>query len=258
MIYLSPTQLTHRCTLGNVKVAGMPSSIHATTSEFSIAISIFYATYITFETPAPILMNIVTPRLFLTAICVVWSLATIFTGLVTNIGGLYATRLILGCCEAGLFPCLNLYLTMIYHRHEMAKRVSYLFVCAALSGAFGGLLAYGLLQMNGIAGQEGWRWVYIIEGCMSISCVLVIWFGLPNDPTTAYFLSDEERDMMRIRLKQRASYMGNESFEWKEVRLALRDPKLYISGTIQFCQDILRKFYRVQYCYHDGLDTRSY
>jgi MFS family permease len=87
----------------------------------------------------------------------VWSLTTIFSGFITNIGGLYATRLILGACEAGLFPSLNLYLTMIYRREEQAKRVSYLFVCAALSGAFGGLLAYAILFMDGVAGVAGWR-----------------------------------------------------------------------------------------------------
>lgn len=143
--------------IGNVKVAGIIPDIGATSQQFSTAVSIFYATYVAFETPAPILMKIVTPRYLLTAVCIIWSLVTIFTGLIQNIGGLYTTRLILGACEAGLFPCLNLYLTMIYKRDEMAKRVSYLFVCAALSGAFGGLLAYALLQMDGVGGYAGWR-----------------------------------------------------------------------------------------------------
>lgn len=145
------------CFVGNVKVAGIITDIGATNQQFSTAVSIFYATYVSFETPAPILMKIVTPRYLLTGVCIVWSLVTIFTGFIQNIGGLYATRLILGACEAGLFPCLNLYLTMIYKRDEMAKRVSYLFVCAALSGAFGGLLAYALLQMDGVGGYAGWR-----------------------------------------------------------------------------------------------------
>lgn len=44
---------------------------------------------------------------------------------------------------------------------------------------------------------------------------------------------------MRVRNEQRRMYMGSEKFSWEEMRIALRDPKLYLSGLIQFCQDIL-------------------
>ena len=144
---------------GNVKVAGMPEDIGASADQFSTAVSIFYATYVAFETPAALLLKKLTPRFMLTTLCVIWSLTTLFTGFVTSIAGLYVSRLILGACEAGLFPSLNLYLTMVYRREEQAKRVSYLFMCTALSGAFGGLLAYGLLQMDGVAGKAGWRYI---------------------------------------------------------------------------------------------------
>lgn len=145
---------------GNVKVAGMPADIHASDSEFSTAVSIFYATYVVFESPWAVLMKKLTPRNILTGLCIVWSLTTVFTGFIESVGSLYATRLILGACEAGLFPCLNLYLTMVYRREEQAKRVSYLMSCAAISGAVGGLLAYGLLQMDGIGGKAGWRYAF--------------------------------------------------------------------------------------------------
>lgn len=136
----------------------MPEDIGATTEQFSTAVSIFYATYVAFETPWAVLLKKLTPRVVITGLCVVWSLTTIFSGFINNIGGLYAARLVLGACEGGLFPSLNLYLTMVYKREEQAKRVSYLFVCTALAGAFGGLLAYAILQMDGVAGYAGWRW----------------------------------------------------------------------------------------------------
>ncbi|KAK7413370.1 hypothetical protein QQX98_007747 [Neonectria punicea] len=237
LVYL--TCFLDRTNIGNVKVAGMPEDIGASPQEFSTAVSIFYATYVAFEPPWTIMMKWMTPRILLTGLCAVWSLATIFSGFITSIGGLYAARLVLGACEAGLFPALNLYLTMVYKREEQAKRVSYLFVCTAIAGAFGGLLAYALLKMDGIGGYGGWRWVYIIEGIFSMAVAPVIWFGLPNDPSNAYFLTEEEKRMMKIREIQRAQYMGNEDFSWDEVKIALKDPKLYLSGLIQFCQDIL-------------------
>lgn len=160
LVYLSC--FLDRSNIGNAKIAGMPEDIGASPAEFSTAVSIFYATYVAFESPWAILLKKLTPRVLLTSLCVVWSLTTVFTAFVTSPGGLYAARLVLGACEGGLFPGLNLYLTMVYKREEQAKRVSYLFVCTALSGAFGGLLAYVILKMHGIAGFPGWKWIYIM------------------------------------------------------------------------------------------------
>lgn len=81
--------------------------------------------------------------------------------------------------------------------------------------------------------------MFIIEGLFSVLCAILIWFGLPNNPAEAYFLTEEEKWMMRVRNEQRRSYMGSEEFSWQEMRLALRDPKLAFSGVTQFCQDIL-------------------
>jgi MFS family permease len=226
LVYLSC--FLDRTNIGNVKIAGMPQDIGATNQEFSTAVSIFYATYVAFEAPWAILMKKLTPRVLLTTLCIVWSLTTVFSGFITNIAGLYVSRLVLGACEGGLFPGLNLYLTMVYKREEQAKRVSYLFVCTALSGAFGGLLAYVLLKMDGVGNYAGWRWVYIIEGIFSILIAFAVWFGLPSDPSNAYFLNEEEKRMMRVRATQRAQYMGSEEFSWKEIIIELKDPKLYI------------------------------
>lgn len=185
------------------------------------------------------LIKKLTPRIVISGLTFVWSLVTIFTGFIESPGSLYAVRLLLGACEAGLFPALTLYLANIYRRDELAKRVSYLFVATALAGAFGGILCYGILFMDGIGGKAGWRWVYIIEGVGSFVLAVIVWFSLPNEVEYAYFLNPRERDLVRWRADQTRDYSGNESFSWTEIRIAALDIKTYISAAIQFCQDIL-------------------
>lgn len=50
---------------------------------------------------------------------------------------------------------MTIYLTLFYTRREIALRVGYLFVSAALAGSVGGLMAYGIGFMDGVAGQSG-------------------------------------------------------------------------------------------------------
>lgn len=54
----------------------------------------------------------------------------------------------------------------------MGKRYSVFYLLGCVASAFAGLLAYGLMQMNGLANLTGWRWIFIIEGI--ITCLLGI------------------------------------------------------------------------------------
>lgn len=183
----------------------MPEDINASESQFSTAVSIFYVTYVLFEAPWAVLMKKLTPRNILTCLCIVWSLTTIFTGFIESVGSLYATRLILGACEAGLFPCLNLYLTMVYRREEQAKRVSYLMSCAAISGAVGGLLAYGLLHMDGIGGKAGWRYFFPVPKRMFLAHTFLDGCILSKACSALYVLSLSGSACPTTRLKPTSS-----------------------------------------------------
>lgn len=51
-----------------------------------------------------------------------------------------------------------------------------------LATAFAGLIAIGVFKMDGIAGLEGWRWLFIIQGIVTFVVAIVgMWF-LPDDP----------------------------------------------------------------------------
>lgn len=55
-------------------------------------------------------------------------------------------------------------ITMWYKRHECGLRMAIFFSAATAAGAFGGLLAFGIMKMRGVAGLGGWAWIFILEG----------------------------------------------------------------------------------------------
>jgi len=113
-----------------------------------------------------------------------------------------------------------------------------LFVATALSGAFGGLIAYGVLQMNGISGVAGWRWLFYIEGIISFVVGIAVFFLLPSSPDKAYFLSQAEKDLCRRRLAQNPHYVDGDQLSWKEIRKAFLSPICWMSAAIQIGGDV--------------------
>ena len=69
-------------------------------------------------------------------------------------------RTIRADCALGCFYLLSMW----YTREEALRRFAIFFNSVTLAGAFGGLLASGIENMNGIRGYAGWRWIFILEG----------------------------------------------------------------------------------------------
>jgi hypothetical protein len=88
-------------------------------------------------------------------------------------------------------------------------------------------VAVGFPSINWIL-ADPIRWVYIIEGIFSMIIAVLVWFGLPTNPAEAWFLTSEQKSMMRIRYEMRKQYLGSEEFSWEEIRIAFKDPKLYL------------------------------
>ena len=76
-----------------------------------------------------------------------------------------------------------------------------LMVGNALSTAFGGLLALAIANIKSSNGYKPWRWIFIIEGCMTFGVTFVAYFFLSDWPSTCKWLSQEERDILADRGK---------------------------------------------------------
>ncbi|KAG5291437.1 high-affinity nicotinic acid transporter [Histoplasma ohiense] len=186
-----------RVNIGNARLYDMESDLGLAGNQYQIAVSILFIPYCLLEVPSNLVIRKFTASRYISFIAVSWGIIATLTGIVQNFAGLIVCRFLLGCVEAGLFPGLVAYMTLFYGKREIALRVGYLFSAAALAGACGGLLAYAIGFMGGIAGQKGWRWILIIEGIPSVLIGVATWFGLADDPDTAYYLNAEERALMR-------------------------------------------------------------
>jgi MFS family permease len=63
--------------------------------------------------------------------------------------------------RAGFFPGAVYLTSAWYMPADIAARISYFPCAAALSGAFSGLLAAGIANMDGVGGYRGWRWIFV-------------------------------------------------------------------------------------------------
>ena len=64
---------------------------------------------------------------------------------------------------------------------ELSKRIAFFYTASLLSGAFGGLLAGGIIEgMEGLANTRGWKWLFMIEGMATVVVGATAWFILPS------------------------------------------------------------------------------
>ncbi|KAL8830198.1 MAG: hypothetical protein Q9170_005844 [Blastenia crenularia] len=115
-------------------------------------------------------------------------------------------RVVLGILEAGLYPSIVFLLATWYSRYDVGKRFSAFYIIGCIANAFGGILAYGLMQMDGLSGKTGWRWIFIIEGVVTCAASFLAYFALVDFPEKAdrswKFLNKDERDFIVRRINK--------------------------------------------------------
>ncbi|KAK4631841.1 hypothetical protein CLAFUW4_03088 [Fulvia fulva] len=153
-----------RSNWGNAQIAGMPEDIGLVGNQFGTATTLLYATYVPFEAPAALLVKKFSPKYLMACCALCWGVTTLGMGFIQSWKGMYACRLLIGFFESGLIPSINVYLGMVYKKFERGKRSAVIFAFSAFSSAFGGVLAFGLTQIHGPNGFEGWRWLFVVEG----------------------------------------------------------------------------------------------
>ncbi|KAH8893604.1 MFS transporter [Thozetella sp. PMI_491] len=224
-----------RANVGNARVAGFQADLKLTDLQYQTAITITYVPYILTEIPSNLIIKKIGPRIYIPVLCFSWGIISTLQCLVQNYAGVLACRFFLGMMEGGLFPGIILYLSEFYRRQELSLRIALFWSASSLSGAFSGLLAAAISNMNGVAGLAGWRWIFLLEGVFTACWAVFTYFSLPNSPQTVKFFSAEESARCMERLRLDVDALEDEKFKLGRVFSVFRDPHLILVWLCSFC-----------------------
>lgn len=193
--------------------------------------------YALLEVPSNIILKLMRPSLWIAIMTISWGTVMTLQGIVQGYNGLIATRVMLGVAECGFFPAATYLLTTWYARFEVQTRLAIFFSASSGANAFSGLLAFAIINMDGVGGLEGWRWIFILEGIVTVLFGCTINWLLPDSPETASFLEPHERSFLITRLQHDAGTTAgkvgtSEKFQWSYLKSALLEWKIWFAVII--------------------------
>lgn len=159
---------------------------------------------------------------------ILWGTLTCVMAVIKSYKHLVILRVIIGCVEAGFAPGVLLVLSSWYKRTEQSKRFGVYISAAILSGAFGGLIAAGIVDnLEGVHGIRGWRWLFIVEGAATIGFAIISLFILPDFPATSRGLSEREKHIAVARLVSEnvtaVTADGEKMGDLEAIKIAVKD-----------------------------------
>lgn len=219
-----------RANIGNAKIEGMDKDLGLVGNQYNIASTVFFVPYIIFEIPSNMVLKKIRPSIWLPFLIVCWGIIMTCMGIVQSFSGLVACRVLLGAFEAGFFPGAVFLVSCWYRRSELQQRLALFYTASAFSGAFSGLLAYAIARMDGARGIAGWRWIFLIEGAVTVAVGLIVPLLIVDSPHRASWLSEDEKLFIKARLTTDGVVSNTEEgdkFSWPLFFGAIFDPKVW-------------------------------
>ncbi|KAK2740698.1 hypothetical protein FQN55_008752 [Onygenales sp. PD_40] len=237
MVILYLLAYLDRSNLGNAKLLGLQDEVLAGDSDhYGWAASIFYFGYVSCAIPFTLYGKKFHPSRFMFVSVLGWGIAASCAAGAFNFAGIAVSRFCIGLFEAGFAPTAVFYFTIWYTRREVVFRTSLFVGMSALSGAFGGLIGYGVSLINSHIGH--WRILFMIEGLPTVVFAFFILIFLPDRPETSKFCrTEEEREVAIERMNRGQKSEGHGVLVMKHVISAFKDWKIYTCALIKMGHD---------------------
>ncbi|ALS61682.1 MFS transporter [Pandoraea norimbergensis] len=208
----------------------MNRDLGLTATQFGWGAGIMFAGYCLCEVPSNLALYRFGARRWLARIMITWGIFAAATALATGPMSFYVIRLLLGIGEAGFFPGVIFFLAVWFPANYRTRVLAWFTVSTPLSSLVGGPLSTWLLQMDGMLGLAGWKWMFIIEGLPACLLGYLVLKLLADKPADAKWLTPDERQA----LQQAFEREGSASKKKKDFGAALKDVRVYLLASISF------------------------
>lgn len=138
------------------------------TNDYNTGNTIFLVAFLLAELPSQLISKKLGPDIFIPIQMISWSVVAACQGAMQNKTGFFICRALIGALEGGFIADLVLWLTYFYKSTELPLRLSWFWTSLSLCQIVTSLLAFAILRMRGVAGMAGWRWLFIIEGLITL------------------------------------------------------------------------------------------
>ncbi|PVH79626.1 retrograde regulation protein 2 [Cadophora sp. DSE1049] len=244
---LNSASLLDRSNIGVALIAGLAKDLTLVGSRFSLVILVFFVSYVSLQPVATVAMRKIGPRIFLPTCALLWGAVTLSFGFVRNWTHMLPLRILLGVFEAGALPGSAYILSCWYPRYELQTRNTVFFLIGITIASSGGILAFGLSQMHGLGGDiglglyrvagdpstqqpgiAGWRWIFIIEGIITIVLGAIVYFLIVDFPEKA----TETFGLKFLTEKETAWAVARVELDRKDVRIEPFHLRTYLTNAM--------------------------
>jgi MFS transporter, ACS family, tartrate transporter len=207
----------------------MNKELGLTATQFGWGAGILFAGYCVFEIPSNLALYRYGARLWIARIMITWGLVSAAMALIGSAWSFYLLRFLLGVAEAGFFPGIAFYLAFWFPAQYRARILAWFLVAIPVSSLVGGPLSGLLLELDGLLGIAGWKWLFIAEGLPAVLLGVAVAFVLADRPQTAPWLDAREKETLAAMLAAEQRDRAQSS-----LAAALKDVRVIICALVQF------------------------
>ncbi|CZR68107.1 related to transporter protein [Phialocephala subalpina] len=190
----------------NAYVSGMKEDTGMEGNDLQYTTGVFQAGYCAAMIPSNILLTRVRPNILIPAFELVWGILTLLTAYVKTVQHVYILRFFSGIFECVAYPGVIYCIGCWYKRSEVSRRLSLFYVAGPLGTMFAGYLESATYtNLNGVNGLAGWRWLFIVCGCITLPVSIfgaIVFPARPDSSKPSWILTADEVALARRRLNQ--------------------------------------------------------